>query len=77
MDYRAAFWSLLTVVGLTLVLAAILLPEIMANEFDRGVVAGKTERKVVPKDCLAWWFGDDSTRADRHLRAACAARKDR
>lgn len=74
MDYRAAFWSLFAVCGLTLALAVVVLPEIVAQEFDRGVAAGRLGRTVVPQNCLAWWFGGDPARADRHLQAACAAR---
>ena len=75
MDYRAAFWSVLTALVMSVILAAIALPEILSHEFNRGYTAGKAMPKIIPQNCLAWWFGGNPVRADRHLRAACAARK--
>lgn len=73
--YRAGFWVLVVAHVLTLVAMALHAD----NEYDRGRIAGLIEgRKAAakaPHGCVAWWFQGDAIRADRNLRAACAARK--
>lgn len=47
------------------------------TEYLRGVAAGRRQAQPAPTNCVAWWFGGDPTRADRNLKAACAARTPR
>lgn len=82
MKFDKAFTQLLVLVGvcfLATLAAAAILDWHATTEFQRGVIAGRQqaieEAARKPHDCVSWWFQGDPTRADRNLRAACAARK--
>lgn len=52
------------------------------DSYTRGYLAGRKHALEAlaakrPAACMSWWFQGDPVQADRHLRAACAARKKR